>query len=149
MLALDGEPESYRPDEGPMHLLVAEAMPGAVSPPTNSARIRLVNTIGDPDAMLTAANLVLLLGANLVIASDSGDAAPNTQVLYSTPGFKGAAEFMAESLGVGIGRPGRYGHRRHRPHRRARVRLRGRGRPPSGVVHDDEHHIHHNPIHHE
>ena len=101
VLALDGEPESYRPDEGPMHLLVAEAMPGAVSPPTNSARIRLVNTIGDPDAMLTAANLVLLLGANLVIASDSGDAAPKTQVLYSTPGFKGAAEFMAESLGVG------------------------------------------------
>ena len=84
-----------------MHLLVAEAMPGAVSPPTNSARIRLVNTIGDPDAMLTAANLVLLLGANLVIASDSGDEASKTQVLYSTPGFKGAAEFMAESLGVG------------------------------------------------
>ncbi len=101
VLALDGEPESYRPDEGPMHLLVAEAMPGAVSPPTNSARIRLVNTIGDPDAMLTAANLVLLLGANLVIASDSGDTAATTQVLYSTPGFKGAAEFVAESLGVG------------------------------------------------
>jgi hypothetical protein len=101
VLALDGEPESYRIEEGPVHLLVAEAMPGAVSPPTNSARIRLVNTIGDPDAMLTAANLVLLLGANLVIASDSGDEASQTQVLYSTPGFKGAAEFVAESLGVG------------------------------------------------
>ena len=101
VLALDGEPESYRPDEGAMHLLVAEAMPGAVSPPTNSARIRLVNTIGDPDAMLTAANLVLLLGANLVIASDSGDTEASTQVLYSTPGFKGAAEFLAELLGVG------------------------------------------------
>lgn len=101
VLALDGEPESYRPDEGAMHLLVAEAMPGAVSPPTNSARIRLVNTIGDPDAMLTAANLVLLLGANLVIASDSSDTASETQVLYSAPGFQGAAEFMADSLGVG------------------------------------------------
>jgi hypothetical protein len=50
--------------------------------------------------MLTAANLVLLLGANLVIASDNGDEAAQTQVLYSTPEFKGAAEFLAESLGV-------------------------------------------------
>jgi hypothetical protein len=98
--ALPGEPEAYSPDEGPMRLLVAEEMPGAVSPPTNSARIRLVNTTGDPAAMLTAADLVLLLQANLVIASDD-TLVPTTQVRYATPGFKGSAEFVAKSLGVG------------------------------------------------
>ncbi len=98
--ALPGEPEAYEADQGPMRLLIAEAMPGAVSPPTNSARIRLVNTTGDVDAMLTAADLVLLLQANLVIASDDA-AVDQTQVLYATPGFKGAAEFVAQSLGVG------------------------------------------------
>ena len=98
--ALPGEPEAYTPDEGPMRLLVAEAMPGAVSPPTNSARIRLVNTTGDPAAMLTAADLILLLQANLVIASDDS-LVSGTQVLYATPGFKGSAEFVAKSLGVG------------------------------------------------
>ncbi len=98
--ALPGEPEAYEPDQGPMRLLVAESMPGAVSPPTNSARIRLVNTTGDPDAMLTAADLVLLLGANLVIASDGAEVA-HTEVLYANAGFKGAAGFVAESLGVG------------------------------------------------
>ena len=98
--ALPGEPEAYEADQGPMRLLVAEAMPGAVSPPTNSARIRLVNTTGDADAMLTAADLVLVLQANLVIASDDA-AVDQTQVLYATPGFKGAAEFVAQSLGVG------------------------------------------------
>jgi hypothetical protein len=98
--ALPGEPEAYEPDQGPMRLLVAEAMPGAVSPPTNSARIRLVNTTGDDDAMLTAADLVLVLQANLVIASDDS-AVDQTQVLYAAPGFKGAAEFVADSLGVG------------------------------------------------
>ena len=97
---LPGEPEAYEPDVGPMRLLVAEAMPGAVSPPTNSARIRLVNTTGDADAMLTAADLVLLLQANLVIASDDSPVT-TTQVLYAAPGFKGAAEFVAQSLGVG------------------------------------------------
>ncbi len=98
--ALPGEPEAYTSDEGPMRLLVAEAMPGAVSPPTNSARVRLVNTTGDPAAMLTAADLILLLQANLVIASDDS-LVSGTQVLYATPGFKGAAEFVAKSLGVG------------------------------------------------
>ncbi|HTN78586.1 MAG TPA: LCP family protein [Acidimicrobiales bacterium] len=98
--ALPGEPEAYTPDEGPMRLLVAESMPGAVSPPTNSARVRLVNTTGDDQAMLTAADLVLVLQANLVIASDDAPVA-HTQVKYATPGFKGAAEFVAKSLGVG------------------------------------------------
>ncbi len=98
--ALPGEPEAYEPDLGPMRLLVAESMPGAVSPPTNSARIRLVNTTGDANAMLTAAELVLVLQANLVIASDEPEVA-KTQVLYASPGFKGAAEFVADSLGVG------------------------------------------------
>jgi hypothetical protein len=98
--ALPGEPEAYSADEGPMRLLVAEDMPGAVSPPTNSARVRLVNRTGDPNAMLTAADLVLLLQANLVIAGDD-TLTSSTQVLYATPGFKGAAEFVAKSLGVG------------------------------------------------
>ncbi len=98
--ALSGEPEAYEADQGPMRLLVAESMPGAVSPPTNSARIRLVNTTGDPDAMLTAADLVLLLGANLVIASDDTEVA-HTQVLYANEGFKGTAGYVAEALGVG------------------------------------------------
>ena len=98
--ALPGEPEAYEPDQGPMRLLVAEAMPGVVSPPTNSARIRLVNTTGDEDAMLTAADLVLVLQANLVIASDAA-AVDQTRVLYASPGFKGAADFVAQSLGVG------------------------------------------------
>ena len=123
-------PASLRPTspiEGPMRLLVAEAMPGVVSPPTNSARIRLVNTTGDEDAMLTAADLVLVLQANLVIASDAA-AVDQTQVLYASPGFKGAADFVAQVPRCRQGRAGRYRRRRHRPHGRAGQGLRSRGR---------------------
>jgi len=52
-------------------MLVAQAMPGAVSPSSTAARYRIVNTTGDPDVALAAVTRLSFFGANIISVGDT------------------------------------------------------------------------------
>lgn len=98
--------ERYAVVQTPMRVLVAQAMPGAVSPASGNPRIRIVNPTADAGVLAAAADRILFLGDNLVIASDSLDPPEaTTKVLFSRPELQSAADSIVRALGVGATAP--------------------------------------------
>lgn len=80
-----------------IHLLMAQVLPGAVSPVDDDARVRLIEPGADPSTLLAATAALDALPANLILASSGGQAAsPAATVLsYGTPVGEAAARAMA------------------------------------------------------
>jgi hypothetical protein len=68
----------FTPDAAAMRLIVAQVMPGAVSPVKTAPRLRIINSTGDPQVMYRAVARLIYIGANIVFASDDPGTAPKT-----------------------------------------------------------------------
>ncbi len=86
-----------------VHLLMAQVLPGAVSPADENARVRLVDPAADQFALLTATKKLDALPAHLVMANVGGQAAqaPRTILEYGTPVGQAAAEQLVASSAFG------------------------------------------------
>lgn len=68
----------FTPDAAAMRLIVAQVMPGAVSPAKAAPRLRIINSTGDAQVMYRAVARLIYIGANIVFASDDPGTAPKT-----------------------------------------------------------------------
>ena len=68
----------FTPDMAALRLIVAQVMPGAVSPAKTAPRLRIINSTGDPQVMYRAVGRLIYIGANIVFASDEPGTAPAT-----------------------------------------------------------------------
>lgn len=80
-----------------IHLLMAQVLPGAVSPVDADARVRLIEPGADPSTLLAATAALDALPANLILATSGGQvASPAATVFsYGTPVGEAAARAMA------------------------------------------------------
>jgi hypothetical protein len=79
-----------RPDNAGTKLLLAEAMPGAVSPANDHIRLRVVNASGDPAMLAEAVGRLVYVGANIVIVGQPSTTSQQTVIEYQAP--QGEAE---------------------------------------------------------
>jgi hypothetical protein len=89
------------PDLIRMRLLVAEAMPGAVSPSSSSARYRIVNTTGDPLLALDVVGRLTYFGANIIAAGDTTEKVGMTKIAYVDDSNKTLATSLTHILETG------------------------------------------------
>jgi hypothetical protein len=89
------------PDLIRMRLLVAEAMPGAVSPSSSSARYRIVNTTGDPLLALDVVGRLTYFGANIIAAGDTTEKVGTTKIAYVDDSNKTLATSLTHILETG------------------------------------------------
>lgn len=70
-------------DPPAVRLLMAQVLPGAVSPPNGNVRVRLLNPSGDPSLSYAAVARLIYVGANVILASDAkGDVPEKTVIEY-------------------------------------------------------------------
>jgi hypothetical protein len=94
--------EVYRPVLAEMRLLVAQAMPGAVSPSGTGPRVQLLNPTGRRDIALLATARLVYAGAQLVIAGDTDtDVPPLTRVVYYSTSSRPGADLVHRALQTG------------------------------------------------
>jgi len=96
----DGLP-GIPPDLIRMRLLVAQAMPGAVSPSSSSARYQIVNTTGDPLLALDLVGRLTYFGANIIAAGDTTAKVSKTKIEYVDDGNKTLATSLTHILETG------------------------------------------------
>jgi hypothetical protein len=69
------------PDVIGVHLLMAELLPGAISPVNTNARIWIEDPIGDPATLRAAVGKLVFLGANVVFVTTGTGPPPSTVTL--------------------------------------------------------------------
>ena len=89
------------PDLIRMRLLVAQAMPGAVSPSSSSARYQIVNTTGDPLLALDVVGRLTYFGANIIAAGDTTEKVTKTKIEYVDDSNKTLATSLTHILETG------------------------------------------------
>jgi hypothetical protein len=89
-----------------MRLLLAETMPGAVSPANDNIRLRLINNSGDPSLLAPAAQRLVDAGANLIIVSPATTTAAQTVVEYQDAAGRPAASTFQPVVGASVVRLG-------------------------------------------
>ncbi len=94
-------PPGIPPDLIRMRLLVAQAMPGAVSPSSSSARYQIVNTTGDPLLALDLVGRLTYFGANIIAAGDTTEKVTKTKIDYVDDGNKTLATSLTHILETG------------------------------------------------
>lgn len=98
---LDGT-ETVRANIGALRLLLAEAMPGSVSSVSAGARVRVVDTVGDPVVTRYAVDQIVFSGANLVMVTHpSGGSAPATSLAFASPVGQEASAAIGGLFGLG------------------------------------------------
>jgi LytR cell envelope-related transcriptional attenuator len=70
------------PDNGGQKLLMAEVLPGAISPANSNIRFRVANATGDPALLYQAASRLVFVGANVVVVSEPLDTQKETVIEY-------------------------------------------------------------------
>jgi hypothetical protein len=96
----DGLP-GIPPDLIRMRLLVAQAMPGAVSTSSSSARYQIVNTTGDPLLALDVVGRLTYFGANIIAAGDTTENVSKTKIEYVDDSNKTLATSLTHILETG------------------------------------------------
>jgi hypothetical protein len=89
-------------DNAAMRLLLAETMPGAISPANDNIRLRLINNSGDPSLLPVAAQRLVDAGANLVIVSAPTAKASATAIEYQDPTEQGPATTFQPVVGAAV-----------------------------------------------
>ena len=92
--------ERFAADVPALRLLVAQIVPGAVSPVDNNVRVRLLNPSGDEGVAYQAVARLLAAGANVVLVDDTAGAVPATSALtYHDPARQTALAALAPAIG--------------------------------------------------
>jgi hypothetical protein len=86
-------------DDAATKLLLAQTMPGAISPANDNIRLQVVNATGDPTLLADAVARLVASGANVVIVSDAPSPSQATLIDYQDP--RNAAE--AQTYGPVVG----------------------------------------------
>jgi hypothetical protein len=89
-------------DNAAMRLLLAETMPGAISPANDNIRLRLINNSGDPNLLPAAAQRLVDAGANLIIVSAPTATARATTIEYQDPTEQGPATTFQPVVGATV-----------------------------------------------
>ncbi len=94
-----------QPDDAAMKLLLAEVMPGAISPANDNIRLRVVNATGDPALLADAVTRLVSVGANVVIVSEE-PASAATLIEYQAQLDQAEAETYVPVVGPATVRQG-------------------------------------------
>jgi hypothetical protein len=86
-------------DEAPTKLLLAQIMPGAISPANDNIRLQVVNATGDTDLLADAVTRLVGVGANVVIVSDTAPPSTATLIEYQDPRNKAEAQTYVPVVG--------------------------------------------------
>jgi hypothetical protein len=87
-----------QPDDAAMKLLLAQVMPGAISPANDNIRLRVVNATGDPTLLADAVTRLVSVGANVVSVSEE-PAVTATLIEYQDPIDQAEAETYVPVIG--------------------------------------------------
>jgi hypothetical protein len=94
------------PDVAGVRLLMAQVLPGSVSPSNDNIRVRLVNPLGDPQLTYQAVARLAYVGANVVIVNEVPGTVPaRSTIEYQQPEEAAAAALYAPVLGGADVRP--------------------------------------------
>jgi hypothetical protein len=93
------------PDNTSQKLLMAELLPGAISPANSNIRFRLVNATGQPDLLAAAVGRLVFVGANVVMVSQAPSPTKETVIEYEDESRKAEATRYMPVVGPSVVRP--------------------------------------------
>jgi hypothetical protein len=93
------------PDNTSQKLLMAEVLPGAISPANSNIRFRLVNATGNPAMLAAAVGRLVFVGANVVMVSAAGTPTKETVIEYQDESRKTEATRYMPIVGPSVVRP--------------------------------------------
>jgi hypothetical protein len=93
------------PDNTSQKLLIAELLPGAISPANSNIRFRLVNATGDPDMLAAAVGRLAFVGANVVMVGEAAASTKETVIEYQDESRKAEATRYMPVVGPSTVRP--------------------------------------------
>jgi hypothetical protein len=93
------------PDNTSQKLLMAEVLPGAISPANSNIRFRLVNASGQPDLLAAAVGRLVFVGANVVMVSEAATPTKETVIEYQDENRKAEATRYMPVVGPSVVRP--------------------------------------------
>jgi LytR cell envelope-related transcriptional attenuator len=88
-----------RVDEAPTKLLLAQIMPGAISPANDNIRLQVINATGDANLLADAVTRLAGVGANVVIVSDAASPSTATLIEYQDQRNKAEAQTYVPVVG--------------------------------------------------
>jgi len=71
--------------------LMAEVLPGAISPANSNIRFRLVNATGDPAMLAAAVGRLVFVGANVIMVNEAPTPTKETVIQYQDESHKAEA----------------------------------------------------------
>jgi hypothetical protein len=92
-------------DRAATRLLLAEVVPGAISPSDANIRLRIVNPTGDAELSYLAVQRLVYVGANVVLVSDAAGPAPAANVIEYQDSDEADAARYATLFGGATVRP--------------------------------------------
>jgi hypothetical protein len=95
-----------QPDDAATKLLLAQIMPGAISPANDHIRLQVVNATGDPNLLAEAVRRLVAVGANVVIVSDAPSPTPSTLIEYQDQRNEAEAQTYVPVVGPATVRQG-------------------------------------------
>jgi hypothetical protein len=93
-------------DEAATKLLLAQTMPGAISPANDNIRLQVVNATGDPTLLADVVARLVAVGANVVIVSDAPSPSQATLIDYQDPRHQAEAQTYVPVVGPATVRQG-------------------------------------------
>jgi hypothetical protein len=88
------------PDNAGQKLLMAEVMPGAISPANSNIRFQIVNASGNDDLLYSAVGRLVFVGANVVVVSAPSGTQQETVIEYQDPSRKAEASRYVPVVGT-------------------------------------------------
>jgi len=93
------------PDNTTQKLLMAEVVPGAISPANSNIRFRLVNATGHPDLLAAAVGRLVFVGANVIMVNEAPTPTKQTVIEYQDENRKTEASHYMPVVGPSVVRP--------------------------------------------
>jgi hypothetical protein len=90
------------PDNTSQKLLMAEVLPGAISPANSNIRFRLVNATGDPTMLAAAVGRLVFVGANVVTVNEAPSPTKETAIEYQDESRKAEATRYMPVVGPSV-----------------------------------------------
>jgi len=90
-------------DSGATRLLMAQVLPGAISPANGNIRLRVINPTGDPELSYFAVSRLAFVGANIVLVTEtSGPAEQQNAIEYQDAAEQDAAARYRPVIGGAV-----------------------------------------------
>ena len=90
------------PDNTSQKLLMAEVLPGAISPANSNIRFRLVNATGDPALLAAAVGRLVFVGANVIMVNEAPAPTKETVIEYQDESRKAEATRYMPVVGPSV-----------------------------------------------